>query len=70
MNSKTNNGNCLRLTYAAPGNPSPTRLLGRISAETPDYIVFQTARREYTISRFLILAVEPTIIPFRKEGEE
>ena len=60
---------CKKLSFKSnEQDNSPTILMGVVVKEDDNFLYFKTARREYTINKILILAVEDTNIPFRSGG--
>lgn len=59
---------CKKLKYGNKNNP--TILLGLVVSDDVNFIIFRTGRREYTISKHLILEIEETSTDFLQEGEQ
>jgi len=60
---------CKRLAYKSKEQDnSPTIILGVVVSEDNDFLIFKTDKREYRISKSLILSIEDTNIDFRGGG--
>jgi len=57
---------CKRLKYGNPNDPSV--ILGIIVSEDDHFIIFRTGRKQYTVSKSMILAIEDTDRVFRVEN--
>ena len=62
---------CQKITYKnTEFDKEPSILLGIILKEDNDFVVFQTARREYRISKSCIICIENTNQEFREDSEK
>ena len=73
MKMKSTKQKCKRLVYKNTSreyDPSPCILMGVILSEDDGFIKFQTGRKQYTISKSVIISIEDTDIDFREENNE
>lgn len=58
---------CKKLKFGNKANP--TIVFGVILFEDSEFLIFQTAKRQYKISQSLVLSLEDTTLPFRSGGK-
>lgn len=68
-NSNKQQQKCTRLIYQVAGYGEPTVIYGLILEEDSEFIIFKTAKKEYKISKKLILMTEETTKNFRFDNE-
>jgi hypothetical protein len=57
---------CKKLTFKEEGSNLPTIILGIVVSEDSRFVVFKTAKHEYTINKICIISMRETNIEFKE----